>query len=74
MKCEIIREIFNSCSGNQMRDVFVSEENIQDPETYVRNMLKGNIEEFEVDTMPNGDVVINVTVDKLRQRFSFSKD
>jgi len=74
MKYEIIREIFNRCSGNQMRDVFVSNEDVADPEAYVRNMLVGDIESFETNVFSNGDIVIDVSVNGLRQRFSFSED
>ena len=41
MRYEVIREIFNKCSGNQMRDVFVSTVETDDPEGYVRDLLKG---------------------------------
>ena len=73
MRFEVIREIFNLCSGNQMRDVFVTTEDIEDPEQYVRDMLVGNIEELDVEKTSDGQI-INVTVDGLRQRFSFSED
>ena len=73
MRYEVIREIFNQCSGNQMRDVFVTTEEVSDPESYVRNMLVGNIEVFEVSRQ-GGDVIISVVVDGLKQRFSFTED
>ena len=37
---ELVREIQNSCSGNQMRDVFFDEIETDDPERYVRDLLK----------------------------------
>lgn len=36
MRYELIREIFNLCSNNQMRDVFVSEVETSDPEAVAR--------------------------------------
>ena len=33
---EVIWEIFNKCPGNQMRDVFVEEMELSDPEAYVK--------------------------------------
>ena len=33
---EIVREIFNQCSNNQMRDVSFEEREVEDPEAYVR--------------------------------------
>lgn len=73
MRYEVIREIFNSCSGNQMRDVFVTVQDIDNPEAYVKDMLKGNIDLFEIDRS-KGCTIIDVVVDGLRQRFSFSED
>ena len=35
---EIIKEIKNECGNNQMRDVFVSEEEIADPDTWIRRV------------------------------------
>ena len=37
---EVIWEIFNKCPRNQMRDVFVDEIEIEDPEEYVKNKSK----------------------------------
>ena len=34
---ELIWEIFNKCPRNQMRDVFVEELELEDPEEYIRN-------------------------------------
>lgn len=73
MRYEVIREIFNSCSGNQMRDVFVTTEEIDNPEIYVKNMIKGNIEVFDVSETSDG-CIIDLSVDGLKQRFSFSED
>ncbi len=74
MRYELIREIFNKCSGNQMRDVFVSDIDTDDPEQYVRNIIKGTITLMEKSEFPNGDIVIDVETDGLRQRFGFSRD
>ena len=38
---EVIWEIFNKCPRNQMRDVFVEEVEIADPEEYVRHKFQG---------------------------------
>lgn len=73
MRYEVIREIFNSCSGNQMRDVFVTTQEIGNPESYVKDMIKGHIEVFDVSETSDG-CIIDLTVDGLRQRFSFSED
>ena len=71
---EMIREIFNKCSGNQMRDVFISSPVIEDPEEYVRDMLKGKSVSLEKESLPDGTVVIDADVAGLKQRFTFSPD
>ena len=42
MRYELIREIFNKCSGNQMRDVFVSTVETDDTEAYLKSVLVGS--------------------------------
>ena len=37
---ELVREIQNLCRNNQMRDVFISEVETDNPENYVRDFLK----------------------------------
>ena len=74
MRYELIREIFNNCSRNQMRDVFVSEIETDDPEAYLRTMLVGTDIEMTVLHPGGNDVIFDVTVDGLRQRFSFTED
>lgn len=74
MKYELIREIYNKCSGNQMRDVFISNPDTDDPEEYVRDMLKGKLVKIEKDVFPDGTVIIDADVAGLQQRFTFSPD
>ena len=38
---ELVREIQNLCSNNQMRDIFFEEVETDDPVTYVRTLLQG---------------------------------
>ena len=73
MKYEVIREIFNSCSGNQMRDVFVDELEIPDINAYMdRYRVGGEIEE-DIDVASDGSIIYNLTVDGIRQRVTFSE-
>ena len=44
---ELIWEIFNKCPRNQMRDVFVEELELDDPEEYIRNKFKGKEVSYE---------------------------
>ena len=72
MQYEMIREIFNKCANNQMRDVFVEEIETDDPRRYVEEYLEGKADEIEVNALTSGDVIIDVNVSGLRQRFSFT--
>ena len=74
MKYEMIREIFNKCSGNQMRDVFVSTVETDDPDGYVRNLLKGKEVVIDKDVLKDGTIQFDVDVAGLKQRFSFTED
>ena len=74
MRYEMIREIFNKCSGNQMRDVFVETVETDNPENYVRNLLAGKDVTIETDRLSDGTYIIEVMIAGLRQRFSFTED
>ncbi|MCQ2512094.1 MAG: hypothetical protein MJ092_01720 [Lachnospiraceae bacterium] len=74
MRYEMIREIFNQCSGNQMRDVSVEMVETDDPEAYVRNMLAGKEVKIEKEIMKDGTLILNVDIAGLRQRFGFTED
>ncbi len=50
---EVIKEIKNECANNQMRDVFFSEEEIDDPEVWIRRKAP-KATSIERDEMPNG--------------------
>lgn len=68
---EMAREIFNNCAGNQMRDVFFEEVATDDPEAYVREMCRGK--EVVIESSRSGeDVIVDVDIAGLRQRFSFT--
>jgi hypothetical protein len=72
MQYEMIREIFNKCANNQMRDVFVEEIETDDPKKFVEEYLNGKADEIEESLLKNGDVIIDANVAGLRQRFSFT--
>ena len=50
---EVIKEIKNECANNQMRDVFFSEEEIDDPEVWIRRKAP-KATSIERDEMPSG--------------------
>lgn len=73
MEYEIIREIFNQCSNNQMRDVFIEEKDVADPEEYVKSMLKGREVKIEKDVDAAGVITFNCDTAGLLQRFTFTQ-
>jgi len=70
---EIVHEIFNLCSGNQMRDVFVEERELEDPESYVRSRHADKEIVLEKSVLPDGTVIIDLDLSGGRQRYSFSE-
>ena len=72
MQYEMIREIFNECSNNQMRDVFVEEIETSSPRKYLEKYLACKEVKIEETVMPGGDLIYDVDIAGLRQRFSFT--
>ena len=70
---EIIHEIFNKCSGNQMRDVFVTEEEVADPESYVRSRHGDKEINLEKTVMPDGTTIFDLNLSGQKQRYSFTE-
>ena len=70
---EVVREIFNSCANNQMRDVFFDEVETDDPEEYIRSQLAGSVVTIESSDLINDVIVFDVYITHLRQRFSFTE-
>ena len=69
---ELVHEIKNLCRNNQMRDVFFEEVECDDPESYVRGLLKGNVLEVTAQTGEDGSVTIHTTCDGLIEKFVFT--
>ena len=69
---EMVREIQNLCPNNQMRDIFFHEVQTDDPETYVRNFLKGKAEDVTCEKGGDGSVTVFATCDGLIQKFVFT--
>ncbi len=70
---EVVWEIFNLCSNNQMRDVFIEEVQITDPEQYVRDKFAGKDVTFEKSVLENGTIVYDIQTSDIRQRMSFTE-
>lgn len=69
---EVIREIFNKCSGNQMRDVDVSEVEAASVDEVMDKFRNGTEIEEETTVKPDGSTVVDLTVNGLRQRFTIT--
>ncbi len=68
---ELVHEIQNLCRNNQMRDVFISEVETDDPEGYVRRILKGNVQ-LTTDAHADGGITVYASADGLTQKFIFT--
>ena len=72
-KYEMIREIFNSCSRNQMRDVDVQEIETDDVDAYLARLYAGEYYTSERSVSENGVVVFDIDASGLVQRVSFTE-
>ena len=70
---ELIWEIFNKCPRNQMRDVFVEELELEDPEEYIRNKFEGKEVSYEKTVLEDGTVIFDITTSQIKQRCSFTE-
>ena len=68
---EVLREIFNQCSGNQMRDIYVEEVEIDDIDAYMDTFRVGKNITEEVYQREDGTISYDMNVDGLRQRINF---
>ncbi len=69
---ELVREIQNLCRNNQMRDVFFEEVETDNPEEYVRILLKGKAVALTCDRRPDGSLTVYADCDGLTQKFIFT--
>lgn len=68
---EVLREIFNQCSGNQMRDIHVTEAEIEDIDAYMNTFRVGKHIEEERFENTDGTISYDLNIDGLRQRITF---
>ena len=69
---ELVREIPNLCRNNQMRDVFFSEVETEDPAAYVRQFLKDSQVEITTDLRSDGTITVYAVADGMTQKFIFT--
>ena len=69
---EMVREIQNMCPNNQMRDIFFEEVETENPEEYIKEMLKGRAIQIHAEQGSNGIVTVFANCDGLIQKFIFT--
>ena len=69
---ELVHEIKNLCPNNQMRDIFFEEIECDDPESWLRQRLRGKTLELSVEAGSNGAVTIHAVVDGMMEKFVFT--
>lgn len=70
---EVVREILNHCPNNQMRDIYFLEVETDNPEGYVRSLLRGQATQLSCQTLADGNLEIFATCNGINQRFLFTK-
>ena len=70
---ELVYEIKNLCRNNQMRDVFFEEITCDDPEAYVRGLLKGKNIQLILDRQSDDTLTIHTVTDGMMEKFVFTK-
>ncbi len=69
---EAVWEIYNLCSGNQMRDVFIEEIECDDLEAFVRNKFKDKEFSFEKSELEDGTIIFDIMTTEIKQRYTFT--
>lgn len=70
---ETVWEIYNQCSNNQMRDIFVDEIETNDPEEFILEKFKGKNVIFEKSVLKDGTIVFDIMASGIKQRYSFTE-
>lgn len=56
-----------------MRDVFVEELELEDPEEYIRNKFKGKEVSYEKTVLEDGTIIFDIMTSQIKQRCSFTE-
>ena len=71
---EMVREILNECSGNQMRDIFFDEIETDDPVQTVRELLKDESRlELTTEVKNEENITVYANCSGVVQRFMFTR-
>ena len=72
MKYEVVREIFNMCDLNKMRDIFIEEKEVEDPDAYVKEYCEGKDASVEDVSKTDGTRIYYLNVSGMRKKFTFT--
>ena len=70
---EFVREIFNNCSRNQMRDVSFEEIELEDVDAYMSSVLLPSDKIVSREILEGGAICFDVDSSGMRQRFTFTE-
>ena len=70
---EVVHEIFNSCSGNQMRDVLIEEVFLEDPESYVKSRHPDRELSCVKEIAADGSLIFHLDLSGQLQRYTFTE-
>ena len=73
---EMVREIFNECANNQMRDVFIEEIRLEGEsavDARVQELCKAEDAKIEKEVLADGSLVYHVDAHGLLQRYTFTE-
>lgn len=73
---EMVWEIFNQCSRNQMRDVFIEEVSLDGEgavDAKVQHMCKDENAEIDKEVLADGSLVYHVNANGLLQKYTFTE-
>lgn len=73
---EMVREIFNECANNQMRDVFIEEIRLDGEsavDARVEELCKAEDAKIEKEVLADGSLVYHVDAHGLLQRYTFTE-
>ena len=73
---EMVREIFNECANNQMRDVFIDEIMLDGEaavDAKVEELCKAEEAEIEKEILADGSLVYHVNAHGLLQKYTFTE-
>ncbi|MBQ8975248.1 MAG: hypothetical protein IJ072_05955 [Oscillospiraceae bacterium] len=73
MTYEMVREIYNMCANNQMRDIFFQEVDVEDTDEYIKRFCDGANVTCEKEILSDGTIVYHLDNDGLISCITFTE-